>query len=78
MKYLSDKTIAMFDGLGINPDDIIKLNDTEVDQDSYLSAISPFPTLSRYRKYIAFMDRYTSFPFSIVPENNLPAAISPA
>lgn len=60
MKYLSDKTIAMFNGLGINPDDIIKLDESDIDQDSYLSAILPFPALSRYRKYIAFLDKYTS------------------
>jgi adenylosuccinate lyase len=60
MMKMSDKIKAMFDGLGINPDDIIKLGDKVVSQDEIISLSSPFPGLSRYRKYIKFLDDLTS------------------
>jgi len=57
---MSDKIKAMFDGLGINPEDIIKLEEKEVSQEEIISLSSPFPALSRYRKYIKFLDELTS------------------
>ncbi|HGJ64125.1 TPA: hypothetical protein ENS27_01905, partial [bacterium] len=60
MLRISDKIKAMFEGLGINPDDIIQLEQNDISQDEVYSATSPFPTLSRYRKYIDFMDDLTS------------------
>ena len=60
MNIMSDKIRAMFDGLGINPENIIQLEQQQVSQDDLYSASSPFPALSRYRKYIKFMDDLTS------------------
>ncbi len=60
MIRMSDKIKAMFDGLGINPEDIIKLEKKEVNQEELISLSSPFPSLSRYRKYIKFLDEFTS------------------
>ena len=57
---MSGKIRAMFDGLGINPEDVIKLEQKTVSQDEFYSVSSPFPALSRYRKYIKFMDDLTS------------------
>jgi len=57
---MSDKICAMFGGLGLNPEDIIKLEKQPVNQDDLYSVSSPFPSLSRYRKYIKFMDDLTS------------------
>jgi len=57
---MSGKIRAMFDGLGINPEDVIKLEQKMVSQDDLYSVSSPFPALSRYRKYIKFMDDLTS------------------
>jgi adenylosuccinate lyase len=57
---ISDKIKAMFDGLGINPDDIVKLGEKEISQEEIISLLSPFPGLSRYRKYIKFLDDLTS------------------
>lgn len=57
---MSDKIKAMFDGLGINPEEIIKLEEKEVSQEEIISLSSPFPALSRYRKYIKFLDELTS------------------
>jgi adenylosuccinate lyase len=60
MNIMSDKIRAMFDGLGINPENIIQLEQQQVSQDDLYSVSSPFPALSRYRKYIKFMDDLTS------------------
>ena len=57
---MSDKIKAMFDGLGINPEEIMKLEEKEVSQEEIISLSSPFPALSRYRKYIKFLDELTS------------------
>ncbi len=57
---MSDKIKAMFDGLGLNPDDVIQLEAEDVSQEDIYSSESPFPALSRYRKYITFMDDLTS------------------
>lgn len=60
MVIISDKIRAMFEGLGLNLEDIIRLEEKEVSQDEIYSLTSPFPLLSRYRKYIKFMDDLTS------------------
>jgi adenylosuccinate lyase len=60
MDRMSDKILAMFEGLGLNPEDIIQLEQKNVSQDELYSYESPFPALSRYRKYISFMDDLTS------------------
>jgi hypothetical protein len=60
MMKMSDKIRAMFDGLGINPEDVIELEQKMISQDDLYSVSSPFPALSRYRKYIKFMDDLTS------------------
>jgi len=57
---MSDKIRAMFDGLGINPDNIVQLADKNISPEDIYSTNSPFPALSRYRKYIAFLDDVTS------------------
>jgi len=60
MKELSDKILAMFDGLGIDHEHIVQLADQGVSQEYLYSITTPFPVLGRYRKYIAFMDDLTS------------------
>ena len=56
----SNKIQAMFDGLGIDPKEIIEIADQQIDHDYAINAESPFPSLSRYHKYISFMDDLTS------------------
>lgn len=46
MRNLSKKTRAMFDGLGIDPQDIVDGEDVSKDDMYRLS--SPFPVLGRY------------------------------
>ncbi len=50
----------MFDGLGLDPQDIIRLVDKEIGQDDLYRVASPFPVSGRYRRYITFMDDLTS------------------
>ena len=50
----------MFDGLGLDPQDIIHLADGDVSQDDLYRIASPFPASGRYRRYITFMDDLTS------------------
>jgi len=60
MKNISDKIRAMFEALGLNPQDVIQLADSEVSQDNINRTASPFPATGRYRHYIAFMEELTS------------------
>lgn len=60
MKGISEKIGAMFDGLGLDPQEIIQLTDEDVSRDDIYRLASPFPALGRYRRYIAFMDDLTS------------------
>jgi len=60
MNNMSNKIRAMFDGLGLEPQDIIRLADEEVSQDDLYRIASPFPASGRYRRYIKFMDDLTS------------------
>ncbi|MFC1715054.1 lyase family protein [Candidatus Poribacteria bacterium] len=60
MKDMSRKIRAMFDGLGIDPQDIVQLTDGDVSQDDLYRLSCPFPALGRYGRYITFMDDLTS------------------
>ena len=60
MKKASNKIIAMFEGLGIDPDQVIRLNNESVSQDDLYKMESPFPASGRYKKYITFLDEITS------------------
>ncbi len=60
MKDMSRKIRAMFDGLGIDPQDIVQLTDGDVSQDDLYRLSCPFPALGRYGRYITFMDDVTS------------------
>jgi adenylosuccinate lyase len=50
----------MFDGLGINPQDIIQLTHEKVSGDNLHRLASPFPASGRYRRHISFLDDLTS------------------
>jgi len=54
------KISAMFDGLGLNPQDIIGLAEQEVSPVAIHQALSPFPIAGRYGRYIPFMQEHTS------------------
>ncbi len=60
MENTSRKIRAMFDGLGLDPQDIIQLDNEEVSQDNLYRMASPFPASGRYRRYITFMEDLTS------------------
>jgi adenylosuccinate lyase len=60
MNNISKKILAMFEGLGLDPKDVIQLADKSVSQDNLYRISSPFPVLGRYRDYIEFMDDLTS------------------
>ena len=60
MKNISSKIRAMFDGLGLDPEYVIRLTDENVSQDNLYRVAAPFPASGRYRKYITFMDNLTS------------------
>jgi adenylosuccinate lyase len=60
MLIISDKTRAMFEGLGLDPGDVISLTDKEISRDDLYRISSPFPVLGRYHRYIDFMDDLTS------------------
>lgn len=50
----------MFDGLGLDPEGIIRLADQDMSQGDLYRVTSPFPALGRYRRHITFMDGLTS------------------
>ena len=60
MENMSRKIRAMFDGLGLDPGDIVQLDNEEVSQDNLYRIASPFPASGRYRRYITFMEDLTS------------------
>jgi len=60
MSKISGKIITMFDGLGINPQNLVELNEAEVSQKYKHIVGSPLPVTGRYQKYIAFMGDLTS------------------
>ena len=60
MENMSRKIRAMFDGLGLDPGDIIQLDNEEVSQNDLYRMASPFPASGRYRRYITFMEDLTS------------------
>jgi adenylosuccinate lyase len=60
MKKVSNKICAMFEGLGIEQEYILRMNDEEVSQDDLYKMTSPFPASGRYKKYISFLDDLTS------------------
>lgn len=51
---------AMFDGLGLDPHEIIQLAGENVSQDNLYRVASPFPVSGRYKRYSAFMEDVTS------------------
>lgn len=60
MKNISSKIRAMFDGLGLDPEVLIRLADSDVGYDDLYRLESPFPATGRYWKYITFMNDLTS------------------
>ena len=60
MKDMSRKIRAMFDGLGIDPQDVVQIAGGDVSQNDLYRLSSPFPALGRYGRYITFMDDLTS------------------
>lgn len=57
---MHDKISAMFEGLGLRPEDVIKLADQDMGLADARRVSSPFPISGRYWKYIPFMEKLTS------------------
>ena len=71
MRNMSGKIRAIFEGLGLDPEDIVNLAEEDVGQEDAYRIASPFPVSGRYRRYISFMDDLTSlkgFPHQPVRE----------
>ncbi len=59
-KMMSDKIQKMLDGLRLDPRELAVLETQDAASEYVYAANSPFPALSRYRKYIQFLDGLTS------------------